>query len=209
MTIGQEPRQEAHAYPPVGYAVPPPSAYGVPTAPQQRRRGHVVPIAVAAGVLAGVLATTAAVAVISSRHASTPAGPAAVPPPQASSAPAPLTPEAAQAQTCAVLKADYETVANAIDARNTFNSTPWSDPAMLAATNNLVAATGHLADSLETSLNSATPPELRSAVIDYVTGLRALSISQRNHARDLQLNGSALLYNQVVDAPLQICGIPG
>lgn len=213
MTIGQEPRQEAHAYPPTGYAGPPPPAYGPPGVfvPQQRsRRRRTIAIAVAAGVVAGVVAATATVAITSGRHSSTPAAPAAVPvPPQASSAPAPLTPEAAQAQTCAVLKAGYEPVANAIDARNRFQVNDWTDPALLSATSSLISVATGLAADLERSLEDSTPPELRLATIDYITGLRALSISERDHSSAKQLNGVGALYNQVVDAPLRLCGIPG
>lgn len=119
-----------------------------------------------------------------------------------------LSPVAAQAQTCAVLRSEYESVANAIDGRNRFTTNDWSDPSLLAATNKLVAATSTLADHLDESLVPSTPTAFRAGVSDYVAALRALGTSQRNHAPSTQLNGVGEFYNQVVDNPLQSCGIP-
>lgn len=124
-------------------------------------------------------------------------------------APAALTPAQAQAKTCAALRANYPAVSAAIDDREKYNTRSWSDPELLASVNSLVDASGTLIVALEGSLTTATPPQLRTATLDYVAGLRALSISNRNHASNVQLNGTGLFYNQVVDAPLKICGIDG
>lgn len=196
------PYPPAPPYGPGGYQVP------HPYPPRARRR---LPVALVVGVgVVGLVAGVGAGAYglgRSSTHA--PAAPAAAAPTSsAPAAPATLSPDAAQAQTCGVLKANYETVANAIDDRNKFNSAPWTDPGLLNSVNTLVAAATGLADKLEGSLVPESPANLRAAVTDYVAGLRALAISQRNHAKDMQLNGTAMLYNQVVDAPLHICGIP-
>ncbi|WP_131829368.1 hypothetical protein [Mycobacteroides abscessus] len=117
------------------------------------------------------------------------------------------TPAAAKDQVCAALRADYPAVSRAIGEAEKVNKLSWSDPAVLQAVNNEVDSMTKLITSLETSLTESTPAELRAAVDDYIAGLRAVSISQRNHAPDLQANGTGLFYNQVVDAPLRICGI--
>lgn len=194
--------------PPAPPAGPAPAETGwqaAPPPPPRPRWRRAVAVAVA-GFVASVVLAVGAVALLSwIREPSTaPPPPSAAPPPAET-----LSPEAAQAKTCNVLAAGYESVANAIDERNRFNSAPWTDPALLTATNTLVSATWQLADELEASLDTHTPAALKSAVTEYVTGLRALSISQRNHARDMQLNGVGAFYNQVVDAPLRICGIAG
>ena len=208
MTINA-PHQETPAAAPYtpapGYGQGAPYQAPVPYPVRPRRR---VPIALAVGVgVAGLVVGVGAGAYGLGRSSS----PAPAPPAAAPSAPAApvVSPEDAQAQTCGVLKANYEGVANAIDERNKFNSAPWTDPGLLNAVNALVTAGSGLADQLDASLQPSTPANLRVAVVDYVAGLRALTISQRNHAKDMQLNGAALLYNQVVDAPLKICGIPG
>lgn len=100
-------------------------------------------------------------------------------------------------------------MSRAIDEVETHNKDSWSDPALLGVSNRLVDAMNRLISVLENSLSPATPPELRRAVLEYVAGLRAVSISERSHASNTQLGGTGLLYNQVVDAPLRICGIPG
>ncbi|MDM2402101.1 hypothetical protein PP613_23490 [Mycobacteroides abscessus] len=106
-----------------------------------------------------------------------------------------------------MLHSDYESVADAIDGRNRFSANDWSNPELLAATNHLVIATTRLADNLEKSLSDATPSEFRISVNDYIAALRALGVSQRNHAPSTQLNGVGEFYNQVVDIPLKSCGI--
>ena len=230
-TVGHEPPYQAEAvrtgpdgrpvtdaYQHAGVPLPPPPpsqphpAVMMPTVPSLRSKAKRLRIAtIVLGVIAVVAIGVAVVAISSgsgSKTISEPSAPAVVAasPPSVSTAPEPGTAEEA---TCGVLRSGYENVANAIDERNRFNSTPWTDPAMIAATDALVGATGRLADQLEASLSSTTPNELRTAIVEYVAGLRALGISQRNHARDMQLNGVGALYNQVVEAPLRICGIVG
>jgi hypothetical protein len=177
--------------------------------PVRRRRRGLLGFAVTLGVVA-VTAGVGAGAYVAGRSAA-PAGPAqAVAAPTSVAPPiAPtLSPEAAQAQTCGVLKANYRAVSDAIDAANKFDKTPWSDPAALSTVNNLVSLGMNFANQLEASLSPSTPPQLKTAVVEYVAALRATSISQRNHASNVQLNGTGLFYNQVVDQPLRICGIP-
>lgn len=228
-TVGHEPPSQADAvraqlagrpvtdaYQQAGVPLPPPPpqpqphpAVTMPAVPSLRSKARRFRIAaIVMGVIAVVAIGIAVVAISSDRGSKTVSDPAApvveASPPLLSTAP---DPAAAKETTCGVLRSGYESVANAIDERNRFNSTPWTDPAMLAATDELVGATGRLADQLEASLSSTTPSELRTAVVEYAAGLRALGISQRNHARDMQLNGVGALYNQVVEAPLRICGI--
>lgn len=124
-------------------------------------------------------------------------------------APAALTPAQAQAKTCAALRENYPAVSAAIDEVEKYNKTSWSNPDLLAAINVEVDSMNKLVGALEGSLSPETPADLRIAVQNYVAGLRAVSISDRNHASDVQANGTGLFYNQVVDAPLKICGING
>lgn len=126
-----------------------------------------------------------------------------------SAAPAALTPAQAQAKTCVALRENYPAVSAAIDEREKYNTRPWSDPELLASVNSLVDSMNSLTVALEGSLSPETPSALRTATLEYIAGLRALSISERNHASNVQLNGTGLFYNQVVDAPLKICGING
>lgn len=197
-------------------SVPYPSAppYGSPTSPPllypgppRRGRGAV---GFVVGAVAAVLVAGVAVGAYAAGRSASPTAPArpAAPSNVAPYPPPTLTPEAAQAQTCGVLKTDYPGVAHAVEERNTFNHAPWTDPGLLASVDTLVTTASSLADKLERSLRPETPAALRSAVVDYVAGLRALSISERNHSKDLQLNGVALFYNQVLEPPLRICDIP-
>ncbi|TDH48123.1 hypothetical protein E2F47_24990 [Mycobacterium eburneum] len=165
-------------------------------------------IATLVAVLMTAVAAAAALFAVTDRHGT--AAPAA--PPPASPTPEPehtVTPEEAKAKTCNALKESYPAVSHAIDEREKYNTRPWSDPELLRSVNQLVDAMQTLSAKLEDSLQVSTPPELRSAVLDYIAGLRAVSISERNHASNVQLNGTGLFYNQVVDAPLRICGIQG
>lgn len=206
MTINEAPPVVPYPpVPPYGPGAPAPLPY---PAPPRRRRG--VLGAVAALGVVGVLAGVGVGAYAAGRNStsSTPPAPAGPAPAAGPAAPV-LSPEDAQAQTCGVLKANYQAVANAIDERNKFDKAPWSDPGLLGAVNTLVSLGMSLAEQLDASLSPSTPPQLRTAVVEYVAGLRAMSISERNHASNVQLNGSGLLYNQVVDAPLKLCGIPG
>lgn len=195
MTLGTQPRPSA---PGPGFGN---SAAGGAGAPQGRRRG-LMPVIAGVSLVVGIGVGAIAGVSVAGKDSAAPK------PPVASAAPTPaLTPAAAKDRVCAVLRSDYESVANAIDGRNRFATNDWSDPALLSATNHLVAVTTSLADSLENSLSSAIPADFRSAVGDYVAALRALGTSQRNHAPSTQLNGVGEFYNQVVDGPLRACGI--
>ncbi len=207
MTINA-PHQETPAapYPPVpGYGQGAPYQAPAPYLVRPRRR---VPIALAVSIgVAGLVAGVGVGAYALGRSsAPAPATPAAAP--SAPPAPAVVSPEDAQAHTCGVLRANYEGVANAIDDLNKIKVNDWTNPELLAAANNLVTVAQGLADKLQDTLTPSTPLNVRAATTDYIAGLRALSIGQRNHAPAKELNGVALLYNQVLDAPLQICGIP-
>ena len=175
----------------------------MPSAPMSgppSRRGRVA-VSVAAAILALAGAGVGGYMLGSQRPA---AAAPAVAPTEADA----LSPDAAQARVCDVLKSGYGNVVAAIEENNKYKSAPWSDPNLLSATNNLVTAGLELADRLEASINAATPPQLRTAVIEYVAGLRALSVSNRNHAPDAQLSGVGQYYSQVRHAPLRLCGLP-
>lgn len=115
----------------------------------------------------------------------------------------------AQAHTCDVLKSEYAGVSDAINARNKFVHQPWTDPGRVDSSATVASVTKKLADDLDASLSVDTPTTLRSAIVNYVAALRAMSVSENTRASDKQLNGVAAFYNNVVDAPLNICGIEG
>ncbi|GLE59028.1 hypothetical protein NJBCHELONAE_43390 [Mycobacteroides chelonae] len=198
MTLGTEPRPPArgpgYGYQPAGTAV---QARG----PRRGLTPVIAGVALVVGVGIGAIGGVS----LAGKESAAPA--ADVPRPTMLE-PA-LSPAAAKAQTCTVLKTDYEAVANAIDARNRYTTNDWSDAGLLASTNHLVTATSDLANSLDKSLLPETPADVRAGVNDYVAALRALGTSQRNHAPSTQLNGVGEFYNQVVDIPLRLCGIQG
>lgn len=115
---------------------------------------------------------------------------------------------AAQQKTCEVLRSGYPAVSAAIDDRSRFTVNDWNNPEIVGAADRLATQAQSLATSLETSLSTTASDNFHTAIVDYVTGLRALAISERAHAAAKQLNGVAVLYNQVVEPPLQMCGIP-
>lgn len=194
---GPMPPQPMYPTPGPAYSPPPPMPRGT------SRTGLVmsVVVAVAMTVVAGALA--AALVVSHPNRTATPPHPPTSP---AITTPA-MTAEQAKAETCAVLKEGYDRVADAVDEWNKYTSTPWSDPDLLRATDSLVYETSQLADKLDETLSDATPRDLRSAMGEYIVGLRAVAISRRDHAPDKELNGVALLYRQVMIPPLRICGI--
>jgi hypothetical protein len=120
-----------------------------------------------------------------------------------------LTAAAAKERVCNALRTDYRAVADAIDEVDKYNKSPWTDPALLNAVNSEVDSINKLVHGLEASLVPEVPADLRAAVADYIAGLRAISISDRNHATNVQVNGTGLFYNQVLNPPLRICGIAG
>jgi hypothetical protein len=130
-------------------------------------------------------------------------------PPVAQAPPPVSSPEDAKAATCDVLRTQYPTVASAVNDVEQFNKLSWSDPNSIRTVNTLVATMSKLTSDLENSLVASTPEELRTAVLNYVAGLRAVTISQRDHASNEEINGTGLFYNRVLSAPLRICGIPG
>ena len=193
---------------PGGPPLPPPPWPPAPP-PRPARRWStltVVLTAVASAVVAGVVAGGATLIVSRSDEdrSASPPNPTALPAPP----PPSVTAEEAQDQVCAVLRGGYETVAHDIDVRNTFKVNDWTDPAVLGAANNLVSSTSSLADKLQHALSPAAPDRFANTVNSYIAGLRALAISEQNHAPASQLNGVGDFYNQVMDAPLRLCGIP-
>ncbi len=175
--------------------------------PPRRTARRTIAIA-AAGASAAVLAAAAVILILADNKDSSGPSTPSVPGPQPVSAAERQA--AAQERTCGVLRNGYESVAAAIDERNKYSQSPWTDPALLTASGNVASTTERLANDLDTSLLAGdTPPVLRSAVVNYVAALRATSVSEQGHASDKQLNGIAMYYNRVVDAPLNICGIRG
>ncbi|SKQ74231.1 hypothetical protein [Mycobacteroides abscessus] len=171
--------------------------------PRNSRR----PVIIAA-IVAGVVVVTTAIAVgIIATHNTNqldaaPPGPSVAP----SSADRQV---AAQERTCGVLRSGYPSVTTAIDTRNKFVHEPWTDSGRVESSVVVAKATGKLADDLDESLSADVAVPLRSAVVNYIAALRAVSVSETDHASDKQLNGVWAFYNNMVDAPLNICGIAG
>ncbi|MDM2164744.1 hypothetical protein PP352_21575 [Mycobacteroides abscessus] len=171
--------------------------------PRNSRR----PVIIAA-IIAGVVVATAAilVGVIAANNANqiatSPPGPSVAP----SSADRQV---AAQERTCGILKSEYPSVTAAIDTRNKFVHEPWTDPGRVDSSAVVAKVTSNLADDLDRSLSADAAPALRTAIVNYVAALRATSVSENGRASDKQLNGVWAFYNNVVDAPLNICGIEG
>lgn len=132
-------------------------------------------------------------------------GRATVPPPAVSSAAESAS--TVQERVCGVLKSGYPAVMQAIQDANEFETTPWSDPAVVRVTNVLVRETDGLASELEAALGDNASGKLRAAVMEFITGLRALSMTERDHAGDEQMNGVAALYNRSRHGALQACGL--
>lgn len=188
--------------PPYGSWPPPPPA----PAARRWRTGAVAGIAAAAlvigagagaGIYATVSSSSAAPAPVAVPNTSTTQGHTDI----ADSA-------AAQQKTCEVLRTGYKPLAAAIDNMDRFKNRPWSDPELLASVAALVGAADQLSSDLEHSLSPSAPEEFGKAIQNYVTGLRAVSITEGSHASNVQENGVAKLYNQVVDVVLPMCGIP-
>lgn len=182
---------------------------GIPPAPPPHPPRRKPPLIVLAAVAAAALALGGGIGFAAGHRPTPTTGGPAIPTTTHTAAPPQLSPQAAQAKTCDVLKTAYPPVERAIAERDKFNTRGWSDPDLLASVNALVDSMNNLIAKLEDSLSPSTPPNLQAAVVEYVAGLRAVSISERNHASNAQLNGTSFFYNQVVDAPFNICGIPG
>jgi hypothetical protein len=121
-----------------------------------------------------------------------------------------LSPDAAQDKVCNVLGLRHEELDSAVDAFAAVAPFDWSNPEFLTVTDRLAAVTAGLADELQAALSPSTPPVLVliSDMNEYIAGLRATSASIRHRGPPKELNGVAMLYNQVRRPPLQACGIP-
>ena len=61
---------------------------------------------------------------------------------------------------------------------------------------------------IESALNSGpVPPELRRATQEYVAAVRAVDISDQQHASNKQISGVNRFYNSVNKRPRELCGI--
>lgn len=121
--------------------------------------------------------------------------------------PAEVSASAAQERICNTLKTGYPNVLAAVHASNEFLSAPWSNPDRVRTSNVLARETAELADELEAALTAETPRSLKAAVAEFITGLRAASMSYRDHAADEQINGVGALYNASRHEVLQTCGV--
>lgn len=195
----------SHAPPFPGGPTPPP--HWPPHEPPRKRQWNTTAVVVTALVsaLVGGAAATAVTGLVVTHHAdaSSTAGR------QADAAVAPAAPALdAQTRTCDVLRAGYPQVLASVVQVKSFNSRPWTDPDLLAATNQLVDSMTKLADQLESTLDITTTSSVRTATQNLVAALRAVSFSQGNHVSDRELDGVGAFYNQVLDTPLIMCGIP-
>lgn len=187
----QPPPAYDYGYPPIS---PPPIRAPRPS------RGPWVVSAVAALIAVGSVAFGV------HAQSTAPRGPATGAPAQVSS-PADDSPGAARERVCGVLERGYPAVVDAIHQTNEFLTAPWSDPAAVRAANALVRETTQLAAELEQALSSETPRELKTAMSEYITALRALGASYRDHASDEQINGVGALYSHSRHGALQACGM--
>ncbi|SLE83556.1 Uncharacterised protein [Mycobacteroides abscessus subsp. massiliense] len=194
MTLGTEPRPPAQG-PGYGYQPAPPAP------PSRGPRRGLTPVIAGVALVVGVGVGAIAGVSLAGKESAPQSAVQSAPPP------ATLTPSAAKDRVCNVLRTDYPAVSAAIDEVEKYNKSPWSDPLLLSAVNSEVDSINKLINGLETALTPEVPSDLRTAVLDYIAGLRAISISDRNHANNVQVNGTGLFYNQVLDAPLRICGI--
>jgi hypothetical protein len=124
------------------------------------------------------------------------------------SAPTALSPADAQAQVCAIIAARHGELDAAVAADNSMKTIDWANPEFIATQDRLVKASSGLADELQSALNRSESTALTSAINDYIAGLRAQSIARQHRGSDKELNGVALIYNQVRRPALEICGIP-
>lgn len=176
-----------------------------PPPPRGRRTGLIV--GAVAALLATALVAGAAGAVITSSRDT--AAPAPTEPTNIAPAPAANSPTEAAAALCNTLETEYPKIVDAINDRNQYNKTPWTDPAIIASSDNLARVMSEAADSLEGTLSADLPARYRTPAIEYVAGLRAMSVSHRERAKDMQLNGVASFYNSVIDPMLAVCGMEG
>lgn len=179
-----------------------PSAPPPPRPPRGRRK--VAALGVAAGLIATAIVAGAAGALITSAR-ETPT----LDPVQPSAPPAGPSSVAAETAMCETLASEYPKVVAAIDDRSKYNKTPWTDPAIIASSDKLAQVTWATADALELTLLPGMRESYRKPAVEYVAALRAVSVSYRDRAKDLQLNGVGSFYNSVADPVLAVCGIKG
>ena len=108
-----------------------------------------------------------------------------------------------------LLEREYPAIVAAIDDRSKYKKTPWSDPAIIRSSDNLARVAWTAANALEGTFTADLPSEFRNPAVEYVASLRAVSISYRERAKDMQLNGVGSLYNSVRDPILAVCGMEG
>ena len=88
-----------------------------------------------------------------------------------------------------------------------YNSSPWDDPGFLHALSNEHRVLTAMISDIENALNSGpVPPELRSATQEYVAAVRAVDISDQQHASNTQTSGAHQLYNSVRKKARELCG---
>lgn len=180
-----------------------PGSFPPPPAPPRRRR--VWPALAVAGALLATAVVAGGAGALMVRGSDAPAAP-----PAPSSALPPAADPAAPADVmCSTLESEYPGIVAAINDRNVYDAAPWTDPGLVASSERLARVTWASASEIEQSIGEGLPPSYAKAGIDYVTALRAMSISESNKAVAKQLNGVASLYNSVVDPILAVCGIEG
>lgn len=185
---------------PFGWPAPPPAAR------QRHWRTGMVAAVAALGVLVGTGVGAGIYAALDSN--SGPEAPVTMTMPTSSDPTDIGDSAAAQQKTCEILRSGYPAVSAAIDDRERFNTRSWTDSELLNSVNQLVEKMNRLASDLDSSLSHVVSTDFRTAVENYVAGLRAVSLSENAHASNVQLNGTGLFYNQVVDVVLPMCGIP-
>jgi hypothetical protein len=176
-----------------------------PVLPRQRRIWPALAVAGALLVTAVVAGGAGALVVRGGEAPATPADPAASAPSQVS---APARADATRA-LCTTLEREYPAIVAAIDERNIYNREPWTNPDLIRTSDKLAQVTALAANEIQRSMSDSLPASTSRAALEYVTALRAMSISESAQAPAKQLNGIASLYNSVVDPVLAVCGIKG
>lgn len=171
--------------------------------PARRRAVWPWVVAVTAAVVCTAVGVVVTAAVVS--------GTEATPSPAVTAAPPPVstTPAEARAVMCTTLEREHPAIVAAIDSRNVHTEAPWSDPNKVATTDRLAQLAWATASSLEASMREGLSAESARAGMEYVAGLRALSVSQQDRAPAKQLNGVAMFYNNAADRILAVCGMEG
>ena len=209
---------------PAGVGEPPQSVPAPPTAPQDRllavppascqpgsadthrfpRWPALAATVVFALVLGGVIGGAIGVHAFSRTTAAPTVISAAAPTP----APLELSPDEAKAKVCKALADNYPALVHVTQEKKKYNSSPWDDPGFLHALSNEHRVLTAMISDIELALNSGpVPPELRSATQEYVAAVRAVDISDQQHASNKQRSGVNRFYNSVNKAPRELCGI--